>query len=194
MEHNLSKDAVIIVLTANAVSGARKMFLEQGFHDYLSKPIIAVKLEKMIRKYLPEELILNTSSQQQGLPINECGANKPAATSEKDIVDWEKGKEYCVGDEAFYTEMLKTFLESHSDVDLLQYYEASDFENYRIKIHAMKTNLANIGATEASEMAKKLELALKNENDVHYVQEHHEEFILIYRNVVSAVEKYIENE
>ena len=43
----------------------------------------------------------------------------------------------------------------------------------------MKTNLANIGSVDASEMAKKLDLALKNENDVNYVKAHHEEFIHI---------------
>lgn len=45
-EHNLSKDAVMVALTANAVSGAREIFLGHGFDDYLSKPIIASKLEK----------------------------------------------------------------------------------------------------------------------------------------------------
>lgn len=191
LEHNLSKNAVIIVLTANAVSGAREMFLEQGFRDYLSKPIIAVKLEKMIRKYLPQELILNTGLKQRAVPVNESAGNTPAAKEENDIIDWEKGKGYCAGDEDFYMEMLRTFLESHSDTALCQFYEASDYDNYRIKVHSMKTNLANIGAEKASEMAKKLELALKNENDVNYVQEHHEEFILIYKNVVSAVENIL---
>lgn len=51
------KDSVFIALTANAVSGAGEMFLENGFDDFLSKPIIASKLEEIIQKYLPEELI-----------------------------------------------------------------------------------------------------------------------------------------
>ena len=41
LKTNRSKDAVIIILTANTVSGARGMFLREGFADYLSKPIIA---------------------------------------------------------------------------------------------------------------------------------------------------------
>lgn len=191
LEHNLSKNAVIIVLTANAVSGAREMFLKQGFHDYLSKPIIAVQLEKMILKYLPKELIQNTDSEQPVLSVSESGENPPAAKSENDIVDWERGKAFCAGDEDFYTEILRTFLDAHSDTALSQYYETSDFENYRIKIHAVKTNLANIGAVDASEMAKELELALKNRKDVNYVKAHHEEFILVFRRVVAAVEKYV---
>ena len=49
LKTNQSKDAVIIALTANAVSGAREMFLEEGFVNFLSKPINAVKLEQMIQ-------------------------------------------------------------------------------------------------------------------------------------------------
>lgn len=94
-------------------------------------------------------------------------------------------------DEEFYREMLRTFLAAHSDTKLRRYYEESDFENYRIKIHAVKTNLANIGAMKVSEMAKQLELALKNENNVAYVQEYHEDFIAIYKRVVSEVETYM---
>ena len=65
MKDNRSKDAVIIVLTANAVSGAKEMFLKEGFDDYLSKPIIASKLEKMIQKYLPGDILLKNDSRQK---------------------------------------------------------------------------------------------------------------------------------
>ena len=96
-------------------------------------------------------------------------------------------------DEEFYREMLQTFLDSPSAMELRRYYEESDFENYRIKIHAMKSNLANIGAVSVSEMAKQLELALKNDNNVSYVQEHHEEFMTVYEKVESEVKAYIES-
>lgn len=42
-----------------------KMFLEKGFADYLSKPIIPAKLEKMIQKYLPTELLLRNDVEQK---------------------------------------------------------------------------------------------------------------------------------
>ncbi|MDD6570907.1 MAG: response regulator [Thermoflexaceae bacterium] len=192
LKTNRSKDAVIIILTANAVSGAREMFLEEGFADYLSKPIIAVKLEKMIQKYLPAELLLrNDPGQKEEIPVT-TGAHDEDAQSENSLVDWKKGKALCMEDEEFYREMLQLFLDSPSAVELGRYYEESDFENYRIKIHAMKTNLANLGAASASEMAKQLELALKNENNVSYVQEHHDEFMVVYESVVSEVKAYME--
>ena len=52
-----SHDSVMVILTANAVSGARERFLQEGFDDYLSKPISLPLLKEMILKYLPKELI-----------------------------------------------------------------------------------------------------------------------------------------
>ncbi len=47
----------VIALTANAISGVDKVYREHGFTDYLSKPVDPGVLEKMLLKYLPDELI-----------------------------------------------------------------------------------------------------------------------------------------
>jgi CheY-like chemotaxis protein/anti-sigma regulatory factor (Ser/Thr protein kinase) len=49
----------IIALTANAVSGMREMFLENGFNDYLSKPIDTGKLNEVLESWIPKEKQLN---------------------------------------------------------------------------------------------------------------------------------------
>ncbi len=51
------KEIPIIVLTANVVSGAREMFMEAGFDDYLSKPIEIEKFEKMLVSFLPPDKV-----------------------------------------------------------------------------------------------------------------------------------------
>ena len=52
MEGNMSKDAPVIMLTANAVGGAKELYLNEGFDDFIAKPIVPEELEKMIKKYL----------------------------------------------------------------------------------------------------------------------------------------------
>lgn len=55
---NLMKESTVMVaLTANAVVGAKELYLSEGFDDYLSKPIEVDKLEKMLLDYLPPEMI-----------------------------------------------------------------------------------------------------------------------------------------
>lgn len=53
----VSKDTPIIVLTANVISGYREMFLEAGFTNFLAKPIDVKELDRLLREYLPKEMI-----------------------------------------------------------------------------------------------------------------------------------------
>lgn len=54
---NPNKNTIIIALTANAVAGCKEEYIEHGFNDYLSKPVIAEKLDNMILNYLPDSLV-----------------------------------------------------------------------------------------------------------------------------------------
>ncbi|AEF81023.1 ATP-binding protein [Leadbettera azotonutricia] len=47
----------IIALTANAVSGAREMFLSNGFNGFLSKPMDLKALAEALLRWLPAELV-----------------------------------------------------------------------------------------------------------------------------------------
>ena len=62
LEDNPNKDTTVVMLTANAIMGAKEEYLGIGFSDYLSKPVQAPKLESMILKYLPEELVQRTTN------------------------------------------------------------------------------------------------------------------------------------
>lgn len=43
----------VIAFTANAIGGARDMFLAEGFNDFIAKPIELSVLERMLRRYIP---------------------------------------------------------------------------------------------------------------------------------------------
>jgi signal transduction histidine kinase/CheY-like chemotaxis protein len=49
------KSIPIVALTANAVSGAREMFLGEGFDEFISKPIELTSMTRLLRKMLKGE-------------------------------------------------------------------------------------------------------------------------------------------
>ena len=59
------KTVPVVALTANAVSGAREMFLEAGFDEYISKPIEREMFEMVIRSSLPEEMIVYITDREE---------------------------------------------------------------------------------------------------------------------------------
>ena len=57
----------IIALTANALRGMKEFYLENGFQDYLSKPISPEALDEMINKWLREQITINKGPAPQSL-------------------------------------------------------------------------------------------------------------------------------
>ena len=57
-EDTKKKAIPAVALTANAVSGAREMFMNAGFDEYVSKPIEIEHLENVLKKLLPNHKIL----------------------------------------------------------------------------------------------------------------------------------------
>lgn len=53
----LKRSPVIIALTANAVSGAREMFLREGFDGFIAKPIDINDFEWVMKRVLPESAV-----------------------------------------------------------------------------------------------------------------------------------------
>lgn len=60
---SLEKDYVdkmpIVALTANVAEDAKALFVEEGFQDFMSKPLQSDRLREMLLKWLPEDLIVN---------------------------------------------------------------------------------------------------------------------------------------
>jgi len=56
-EDKLCEGVPIIMLTANAIVGDREKYINEGFDDFLTKPIIPENLYKMVQQHLPECLV-----------------------------------------------------------------------------------------------------------------------------------------
>ena len=49
---DLNKEIIIVALTANAVSGAREMFIREGFDGFIAKPINTSDFERVMMRVL----------------------------------------------------------------------------------------------------------------------------------------------
>lgn len=185
------KDTPVIALTANAISGAKEMYLSEGFDDFLPKPIVPEKLERMIRKMLPKDMIILGERQPEQEKETKAAQEKASRSKEKeesvdlpeiDGIDWNYALMH-LKDTGVLMETVEDFYRSmDSEADYLEGYYKELFSNddgdgkgsvegmlnqqildlYRIKVHAMKSSAALIGAVGLSGIAKVLEYAARD--------------------------------
>ena len=68
------QDLPVIALTANTISGAREMFRNEGFTEFIPKPIERAVLERTLRKVLPKDCIRyggEKAARQSGADLEE---------------------------------------------------------------------------------------------------------------------------
>lgn len=172
---DVNKETPIVVLTANAVAGARKRYLDEGFDDYLSKPVDVGKLEAVLLRYLPMEMQILKETVAQETEV----ANRADYTQDdNELISREIGLQYSGGSEELYAEILQSYYtESIKYRERLQeYFVIHNWEDYAITAHALKSTSLGIGATALSGLAKQQELAAKA-GDYAKVAEKHTEFL-----------------
>ena len=169
MDH-LCKGKPIIALTANAISGARQEYLDAGFTDYLTKPIDSHKLEAMLKQYLPPEKVEDVQPEDVADPEPAAGTALPAWLQAQQTLDTASGITNC-GSPEDYLETLQLFTAAYDEnkAAIQKCYDAKDWQNYTIRVHALKSSARIIGAGELSQLAADLEQA-GNANDTAKIQ------------------------
>ena len=173
----------IVALTANAVSGAKEMFINEGFDGFVAKPIETMELERVLRNVLPKSAIEYEDLTGRAIPVD---------IEESDVLNVLAGKginitaglQYCRHDKDFYTELLMKFAREAGSrqQEIIDSFETKDYENYRIKVHALKSTSKMIGADELSELARNAENAAK-QKDLGYIGTHQDELMGAYQEV-----------
>ncbi|MCR4789410.1 MAG: response regulator [Lachnospiraceae bacterium] len=177
---NPNLDTPFVCLTANAISGARDEYINAGFDDYLTKPIDSDRLESMLIDYLPDELIEEPGDDTETDNVPSASTDIPeelSALKDQGRIDVMLGLKNS-GTLNAYLPLLKVFYESMGEKseELTGFYSEEDYENYTIKVHALKSSARIIGATRFGEDAQKLEDAGKA-GDYGYIREHHDGFM-----------------
>ena len=213
MENNKSPKAPVIALTANAISGAKEMFLREGFNDYLPKPINAAELERMMMEYLPVEK-LHSPNQEETESIETIKTTETSETTETTettktykYLNVELGLQYSADMEDMYKEILTMFcdMKKEKQSKINEAFESGNWNNYTTFVHALKSTSLSIGGEECSEAAKKLEMAGKilisassSELDKHeaeeYIKTHNAEAMGLYDKLVDEGRDYLNAE
>ena len=206
----LANNVPIVALTANAMSSAKQMFLNEGFDGFVSKPIEIEELERVLKQVLPKSSLSYEYEDENGITY----ISDKEETNDKEVIieeeeepfkkltlkerlegnkiDVDAGLSYCLGDEEFYTTLLLQFAKEADEKipDLTRFYNEKDWGNYEIIVHALKSTAKMVGAMPLSNDALELEKAAKEKRE-NYILENHtrvmSELELLKENIYFAV-------
>jgi signal transduction histidine kinase/CheY-like chemotaxis protein len=164
-------DAVpIIALTANAISGMREMFLENGFNDFLSKPIEIPVLNRIMEKWIPLEKRNEYAREKRR--ERDLNTRRDASFTVEGL-DTARGLVMTGGLEKQYRGVLELYCKDAAE--RLELFKksmddpAADAALLAVHFHAIKSASASIGADALSEEAARLESAGKS-GDMVYIK------------------------
>lgn len=181
----------IIALTANAIGGAREMFLAEGFQDFVAKPIELSVLERVLLRYIPQHKVTKLSPEEAKKLAGRKGG-VPRDADGNDVafegINVKQGIAYCGGKLQDYLDVVQIYYNTGQDkiVDIEKFFKQKDWKNYSILVHAVKSTSLGIGAVSLSEMAKELERAGKSAEE-NYIQSHHREMMEEYERVLKVL-------
>jgi signal transduction histidine kinase/DNA-binding response OmpR family regulator/HPt (histidine-containing phosphotransfer) domain-containing protein len=170
----------IVVLTANAITGNREMFLKSGFNDFISKPVDIKQLDIVLNQWVRDRQSAETlRAAEQGNSAGSLSGEEDAAVlrwfqdHSLDGVDFAALQNRYGG--AACMPMLRSFA-AHipSLLEKLEVHLEGSLPDYIIEVHGLKGACNVICAGEDASLAQELELAAR-EGDLDFVRSHHGE-------------------
>ena len=199
-----NNDTPIIALTANAIGGVKDMFLSHGFADFLSKPVDIEEMDKILRQYLPESRVIESegiefapSSSDDDSDVLEFAPDEQdeelsqtaiKMLEDSDLIDYEVAKRYKLDriNLSIYSEQY-----DKTKDELERFYNAKDWKNYNIRVHALKSSSRMIGAIALSDLAKSAEDA-SGKADESALEILHPDVLAKYTEVYEFIAKVME--
>lgn len=156
--HQYYKSTPIIALTANAAAGARKMFINMGFDDFIPKPLETVPLHELLYKWLKPENTDESVELTRDTPVLDDKYN------EHDCINFKEGLAR-INSMPIYLNTLRNFCDTiPKKIDSMKKSFPGDIQTFVIEVHGLKGIAAIISANELTTQAFELEMMGKSEN------------------------------
>ncbi len=181
------RNLTIIALTANAISGTREMFLQNGFQEYISKPIALSSMEAILKKFLPPDIIHYVDKENDELDYTDVQIDLPN-------VDVAAGLKNYGGDKGRYLQILKYICDDGSGhvQRIRDCLESQNYRQYIFEVHALKGLMAGIGAGQLSELARLQEYAGRD-GKVEIIEREGEFLLSQYEKMLDAIREALDN-
>ena len=103
-------------------------------------------------------------------------------------INVQLGLDYCCGEEEFYLEMLRMFCSQAKEkkAEIISLYDAANWADYTVKVHALKSTSLTIGAERLADQAKLLEEAGKKRN-LEYIRHGHSALLRLYDEICDTL-------
>jgi CheY-like chemotaxis protein len=159
MQGDYFQKVAIVALSANAVRGAKEMFIDAGMNDFVAKPIEMRSLDRTLRRWLPEDKIISNKDSEENGDKAAGGTGANPYLWQMEGIDMAAAMDYACGDAGLYREVLSDYRDSiHEKADEIERAVTDeDLERYTIEVHSLKSTSKSIGALKLSEMAEALE-------------------------------------
>jgi PAS domain S-box-containing protein len=157
----------IIALTANALVGQAEIFLENGFNDYLSKPIDINRLDSILNKFIRDKQppkVIEAAHAATAQAATARSAGDQAAEVRQNSQSINKTSALILSNPRLVKILIRDIENAVLTLDTLygkEFHDEADVKDYIITVHGMKSAVANVGETELSAFALKLEKAGK---------------------------------
>jgi HPt (histidine-containing phosphotransfer) domain-containing protein len=168
------------------------MFLQNGFSDFLPKPIAVRALDAILKKWIPLE---KQRPIRQAAPDDQPDDRPDAPVGPAvlpDGLDLEQGIQNVGGNKAAYANVLSIFRQDCENLaqGLLTALAGGDYPACTITAHALKGALRTIGAGKLALSALRLEDAAANA-DAAFLQENTRPFLDELRTLTDAFERVL---
>ncbi len=156
---NLSKKCIGSTLRYLTYLCARSLFLDAGMNDFVPKPIDVKDLITKVKKWLPDDKIMENDGTEAD-PGSEYGTDENWIRCEG--LDVETAVR-ALGSTALYDKIASEYYRSGAEKHdgIMAAYANEDWNDYTIRVHALKSSSRQIGAMELGSMAETMEKAGK---------------------------------